>query len=176
MNTQVNPSYNLNVDNEMHNPIPMKEKQSDFTIQLVNAIQPVPSSFVSAVKERDMIVEKPEKVSAEKVQIDDSSKFKKLLAASLVSAVKGNDAKDENPVLFEKADVDGWKRYVEEHPPTPEALACLITIGLENYRKMIAKKAGKGKGAAAKLARSAFVGVSRSPRNVWPCVRRAVCL
>ena len=50
-------------------------------------------------------------------------------------------------IAFEKADVSGWKRYVHEHPPTPEALACLITIGLENYRKLVAKKAGKNKGA-----------------------------
>ncbi len=50
-------------------------------------------------------------------------------------------------IAFEKADVAGWKRYVQEHPPTPEALACLITIGLENYRKLKAKKAGEGKGS-----------------------------
>jgi hypothetical protein len=81
------------------------------------------------------------------IGITRSTKSKDEFSQYLDIAIANFDA-ESLFIAFEKADVDGWKRYVEEHPPTPEALACLITIGLENYRKVIAKKAGKRKGAA----------------------------
>ena len=50
-------------------------------------------------------------------------------------------------IAFEKADVGGWTRYVQAHPPSPEVLAVLVILGLEQYRKKIGAKGGKNKGA-----------------------------
>jgi hypothetical protein len=50
-------------------------------------------------------------------------------------------------MAFEIADIEGWTRYVQEHPPSPEALAVLVILGLEQHRKEIGSKGGKSKGA-----------------------------
>ena len=50
-------------------------------------------------------------------------------------------------IAFETADMEGWARYVQAHPPSPEALAVLFILGLEQYRKEIGAKGGKNKGA-----------------------------
>ena len=50
-------------------------------------------------------------------------------------------------IAFEKADMEGWTRYVQAHPPSPEALAVLVILGLEQHRKEIGAKGGKSKGA-----------------------------
>ena len=47
---------------------------------------------------------------------------------------------------FETADFTGWTRYLEEYPPSPEALYILVMLGKENYLILRAKKAGEGKG------------------------------
>ena len=51
-------------------------------------------------------------------------------------------------IAFETADMEGWARYVQAHPPSPEALAVLVILGLEQYRKEIGAKGGKNKGAS----------------------------
>jgi hypothetical protein len=48
-------------------------------------------------------------------------------------------------IAFEKADMEGWKRYVQDHPPSPEALAVLVLLGLEQHHKKLRAKGGKGK-------------------------------
>lgn len=48
-------------------------------------------------------------------------------------------------IAFEKADMEGWKRYVQDHPPSPEALALLVLLGLEQHHKKLRAKGGKGK-------------------------------
>lgn len=50
-------------------------------------------------------------------------------------------------IAFEKADMQGWARYIQAHPPSPEALAVLVILGLEQHRKEIGAKGGKSKGA-----------------------------
>lgn len=50
-------------------------------------------------------------------------------------------------IAFEKADMEGWTRYVQDHPPSPEALAVLVLLGLEQYKKKLGKKGGSAKGA-----------------------------
>jgi len=47
---------------------------------------------------------------------------------------------------FETADFTEWTRYLEEYPPSPEALYILVMLGKENYLRLRAKKAGEGKG------------------------------
>lgn len=51
-------------------------------------------------------------------------------------------------IAFEKADKKGWTRYVKDHPPTPEALAVLVILVLEQHRKELGKQGGSAKGAA----------------------------
>ena len=48
-------------------------------------------------------------------------------------------------IAFEKADLEGWTRYVQDHPPSPEALAVLVILGLEQHHKKLRAKGGKGK-------------------------------
>ena len=51
-------------------------------------------------------------------------------------------------LAFEKSsDMGDWKKYLKAHPPSPEALAVLVILGLEQYRKEIGAKGGKNKGA-----------------------------
>lgn len=49
---------------------------------------------------------------------------------------------------FEKADMEGWARYVRDHPPTPEALAVLVILGLEQYQSQKGRIAGQESGIA----------------------------
>jgi|GEM_PF-3775413 len=51
-------------------------------------------------------------------------------------------------IAFEKADMEGWTRYVREHPPSPEVLAVLVVLGLEQHKKKLGEKGGSAKGAA----------------------------
>ena len=51
-------------------------------------------------------------------------------------------------IAFEKADMEGWTRYVQDHPPSPEALAVLVILGLEQHHGKLRAKGGKAKGAA----------------------------
>jgi hypothetical protein len=44
-------------------------------------------------------------------------------------------------IAFEKADMEGWKRYVQDHPPTPEALAVLMLVAVGEANKSRSKKA-----------------------------------
>ena len=48
-------------------------------------------------------------------------------------------------IAFEKANLEGWTRYVQDHPPSPEALAVLVILGLEQHHKKLRAKGGKGK-------------------------------
>ena len=50
-------------------------------------------------------------------------------------------------IAFETADMEGWARYVQAHPPSPEALAVLVILGQEQHRKKIGAMGGKSKGA-----------------------------
>ena len=51
-------------------------------------------------------------------------------------------------IAFEKADMEGWTRYVQDHPPSPEALAVLVTLGLEQFQSQKGRLAGRKSGIA----------------------------
>jgi hypothetical protein len=51
-------------------------------------------------------------------------------------------------MAFEKADMAGWARYVQAHPPSPEALAVLVTLGLEQFQSQKGRMAGHKSGVA----------------------------
>ena len=51
-------------------------------------------------------------------------------------------------IAFEKADMQGWARYVQAHPPSPEALAVLVTLGLEQFQSQKGRMAGNKSGVA----------------------------
>jgi hypothetical protein len=51
-------------------------------------------------------------------------------------------------MAFEIADMEGWTRYVQDHPPSPEALAVLIILGLEQYQSQKGRMAGQESGNA----------------------------
>jgi len=44
-------------------------------------------------------------------------------------------------IALEKADIAGWTRYVQDHPPTPEALAVLMLVAVGEANKSRSKKA-----------------------------------
>lgn len=44
-------------------------------------------------------------------------------------------------IAFEKADMEGWTRYVQDHPPSPEALAVLMLVAVGEANKSRSKKA-----------------------------------
>jgi hypothetical protein len=44
-------------------------------------------------------------------------------------------------IAFEKADMAGWTRYVQDHPPTPEALAVLMLVAVGEANKTRSKEA-----------------------------------
>ena len=50
-------------------------------------------------------------------------------------------------IAFEKANLEGWTRYVQDHPPSPEALAILVILGLEQHHGKLRAKGGKARGA-----------------------------
>ena len=48
-------------------------------------------------------------------------------------------------IAFEKADMEGWTRYVKTHPPSPEALAVLMLVAVGEANKARSRKsANKG--------------------------------
>ncbi|MDM7943238.1 MAG: hypothetical protein QUV35_11470 [Hydrogenophaga sp.] len=51
-------------------------------------------------------------------------------------------------IAFEKADMKGWTRYVQAHPPSPEALAVLVILGLEKFLAQKGRVAGLESGVA----------------------------
>lgn len=51
-------------------------------------------------------------------------------------------------IAFQKADIEGWTRYVQNHPPSPEALAVLVILGLEQYQSQKGRIAGQESGIA----------------------------
>ena len=53
-------------------------------------------------------------------------------------------------IAFEKANWEGWTRYVQDHPPSPEALAILVILGLEQHHGKLRAKGGKAKGAPSR--------------------------
>ena len=62
------------------------------------------------------------------IGISRSTKSKDEFSQYMDIAIANFDA-ESLFIAFEKADVDGWKRYVEEHPPTP------LSSGMfNNYR------------------------------------------
>ena len=49
-------------------------------------------------------------------------------------------------IAFQHAsDVGEWKKYLQDHPPSPEALAVLVLLGLEQHHEKLRAKGGKGK-------------------------------
>ena len=52
-------------------------------------------------------------------------------------------------MAFEQAsDMNEWKSYLEKHPPSPEALAVLVELGLEQFQSQKGRMAGRASGAA----------------------------
>jgi len=57
------------------------------------------------------------------------------------------EAENLHMAFQQASNIDEWKNYLEKYPPSPEALAVLFILGLEQYRKEIGAKGGKNKGA-----------------------------
>jgi len=52
-------------------------------------------------------------------------------------------------LAFEKSsDMGEWKKYLKAHPPSPEALAVLVILGLEQYKSQKGRMAGQESGVA----------------------------
>ena len=52
-------------------------------------------------------------------------------------------------MAFEQAsDMNEWKSYLEKHPPSPEALAVLVELGLEQFQSQKGRMAGQESGNA----------------------------
>ena len=49
-------------------------------------------------------------------------------------------------MAHEKSDMKGWYRYLEDFPPSPEALHLLVLLGKENYLRINGINAGQKKG------------------------------
>ena len=51
-------------------------------------------------------------------------------------------------MAFEQSrNMSDWKKYLQAHPPSPEALAILVILGLEQHHGKLRAKGGKAKGA-----------------------------
>ena len=46
------------------------------------------------------------------------------------------------------SDMEGWKKYLQDHPPSPEALAVLVILGLKEFQSEKGSKAGIESGKA----------------------------
>ena len=52
-------------------------------------------------------------------------------------------------MAFEQSsDISDWKKYLQAHPPSPEALAVLVTLGLEQFQSQNGRMAGHKSGVA----------------------------
>lgn len=52
-------------------------------------------------------------------------------------------------LAFEQSsDMGEWKKYLQTHPPSPEALAVLVILGLEQYQSQKGRIAGQESGIA----------------------------
>jgi len=51
-------------------------------------------------------------------------------------------------MAFKKADKKGWTKYVQDYPPSPEALAILVILGLEEFQSQKGRVAGHASGIA----------------------------
>ena len=52
-------------------------------------------------------------------------------------------------MAFEQAsDMGEWKKYLQDHPPSPEALAVLVILGLEQFQSQAGRMAGRASGIA----------------------------
>ena len=52
-------------------------------------------------------------------------------------------------MAFEKSsNMSDWKKYLQAHPPSPEALAVLVTLGLEQFQSQKGRMAGNKSGVA----------------------------
>ncbi len=52
-------------------------------------------------------------------------------------------------MAFEQSsDISDWKKYLQAHPPSPEALAVLVTLGLEQFQSQKGRMAGHKSGVA----------------------------
>jgi hypothetical protein len=51
-------------------------------------------------------------------------------------------------MAFKKADKKGWTKYVQDYPPSPEALAILVILGLEEFQSQKGRMAGHKSGVA----------------------------
>ena len=52
-------------------------------------------------------------------------------------------------MAFEQSsDISDWKKYLQAYPPSPEALAVLVTLGLEQFQSQKGRMAGHKSGVA----------------------------
>ena len=52
-------------------------------------------------------------------------------------------------MAFEQSsNMSDWKKYLQAHPPSPEALAVLVTLGLEQFQSQKGRMAGNKSGVA----------------------------
>ena len=52
-------------------------------------------------------------------------------------------------MAFEQSsNMSDWKKYLQAHPPSPEALAVLVTLGLEQFQSQNGRMAGHKSGVA----------------------------
>jgi hypothetical protein len=54
-------------------------------------------------------------------------------------------------IAFQHAsDMGQWKKYLQDHPPSPEALAVLVILGLKEFQSQQGRTAGRASGVARK--------------------------
>ena len=57
------------------------------------------------------------------------------------------EAENLHMAFEQSSNMSDWKKYLQAHPPSPEALAVLVILGLEQHKTEIGTKGGKSKGA-----------------------------
>ena len=71
-------------------------------------------------------------------------------------------------IAFEKANLEGWTRYVQDHPPSPEALAILVILGLEQHHGKLRAKGAKQRGhRVGKQSPMQLPTEAKNPKKWW---------
>ena len=58
------------------------------------------------------------------------------------------EAENLHLAFEQSSDMGEWKKYLEAHPPSPEALAVLVILGLEQFQSQKGRMAGHKSGVA----------------------------
>jgi hypothetical protein len=66
-------------------------------------------------------------------------------------------------IAFEKADMKGWTKYVQAHPPSPEALAVLMLVAVDEANKARSRESAN-KGHAKE---GASISKRKKMQEIW---------